>query len=915
MTQDRPGPSGTVTFLFSDIEGSSRLEQAVGTDAYATVLARHRAILRAAFDAHDGEEQGTEGDSFFVVFASASEAIRAAVDGQRGLAAEPWADGQSVRVRIGIHTGDVTRVGEGYVGIDINRTARIAAAGHGGQVVVSAATRGLVGDSLPGGVTWRDLGAFRLRDFPEPERLSQLVIDGLAADFPALRTVDARPNNLPVSLTTFVGRERELAEARRLLTTARLLTVTGPGGMGKTRFAIELAHAAATEFPDGTFFVPFEPIDDPLLVPGTIARTVGIVESGIRPPIELLVELLAGQRVLLVLDNFERLTAASPVIGDLLRAAPGLRFVVTSRAILHLSGEHEFPLDGLAVPPDLDRLTPESRIGRAGADARAIEPERLLGYDAVRLFVERAMAARPSFNLDRTNAATVARICGRLDGMPLPIELAAVRVRVLTPDAILTRLERQFELLASTARDVPERQRTLRGAIAWSYDLLDQPSQHLLDRMACFSGGCDLETAELVCGPAEEIGRDVLDGIGDLADQSLIRRSEADGEIRFSMPDTIRAYALERLEARGETELMRRRHAEAFLALARTAAPLLSGDDQRRWVERLEREHDNFRSALDWAVATPEPAIALELAFLLWRFWQKRGHLAEARRRLDDMVDRPWAKDDPAAYARLHEARGGVAYWQGDFAASIPSYQKALDLWREQDNRPEIANALYNLAFTYNIDENDQAVAPTFDMRLGRTLLEESLAIYRELGDQRGIGNVLWAVGSADMFAHKGAETLPTFAEAQAAFKSVGDRTMEAWALHMIGVVNVLIEDFATAGDAFRHAHRHFTAAGDITGQALLVDDYATLALASGDKERGIRLWAAARRIQQTLGTGLVQASIDSSPQQAWLNPEPGDATPERRAELEAEGRSWTLEEALAYGVDGVIPGATSSVG
>jgi predicted ATPase/class 3 adenylate cyclase len=908
MTIDRRSPSGTVTFLFSDIEGSSRLEQDLGTEIYATVLARHRAILRATFEAHGGIEQSTEGDSFFVVFSSASEALRAAVESQLGLAAEAWPEGRSVRVRMGLHTGDVTRVGEGYVGIDINRTARISAAGHGGQIVVSAATRGLVGEALPAGTTWRDLGAYRLRDFPDPARLSQLVVDGMISDFPALRTVDARPNNLPTSLTTFVGRERDLSEARRLLGTARLLTVSGPGGIGKTRFAIELAHAAAPDFPDGTFFVPFEPVDDPLLVPGTIARTVGIVESGVRPPLELLIELLAGQRVLLVLDNFERLTAAAPIIGDLLRAAPGLRFVVTSRAILHLSGEHEFPLDGLAVPPDLDRLTPEGRIGRAGATARAIEPERLLGYDAVRLFVERAMATRPSFSLDRTNAATVAKICSRLDGMPLPIELAAARVRLLPLDAILTRLERQLELLASGARDVPERQRTLRGAIAWSYDLLDGPSRHLLERLACFTGGWDLETAELVCGPAQELGRDVFDGIAELADQSLIRRSEADGEIRLSMPETIRLFALERLGERGETDELRRRHAGAYLDLARTAASELSGADQRRWLERLEREHDNLRSAISWAVGEPEPATALGLAFFLWRFWQKRGHFYEARLRLDDISRRPWAKDDPAAYARLLEALGGIAYWQGDFVAAIPTYRGALDIWRELGDPPQIANALYNLAFTYNIDATSTEQAPSFDMRYGGPLLEEALAIYRELDDQRGIGNVLWALGGADTFANRPAGALPLFEEARAAFKAVGDSTMEAWTLHMMGLVDVQLKDLPAADEAFRHALRHFADAGDITGQALIVDDFATLALASGDKERGIRLWAAARRIQETLGTGLVQAQVNSAGERAWLFPQPDDAAPERRAELEAEGRALTLEEALAYAVDDRLP-------
>ncbi len=909
MTTDRPVPSGTVTFLFSDIEGSSRLEREVGTATYAALLDRHREILRAAFAANAGAEQGTEGDSFFVIFPGAAAAIRAAVEAQRGLAEVDWPEGRAIRVRMGVHTGEATQSGGGYVGIDINRTARIAAAGHGGQVLVSTATRGLLGEGLPDGVAWRDLGTYRLRDFPDPERLSQLTIEGLPADFPALRTVDARPSNLPTSVTSFVGRERELTEARRLLGAARLLTISGPGGIGKTRFAVELAHAAALDFPDGTFFVPFEPVEDPRLVPGTIARAVGLVESGVRPPIELLIELLAGQRVLLVLDNFERLTAAAPVIGDLLRAAPGLRFVVTSRARLRISGEQEFPLDGLTVPPDPERMSPSQRTGHAGVAARAVEPEGLLGYDAVRLFVERAQAARPAFALDRSNAAAVARICLRLDGMPLAIELAAVRVRLLPPDAILTRLERQFELLASGARDVPERQRTLRGAIAWSYDLLDEPSQHLLDRLACFVGGCDLETAERVCGPADELGRDVFDGIAELADQSLIRRSEAGGEIRFTMPDTIRAFALERLGARGEAAEIRRRHAAAFLDLAATAARELSGEDQRRWLERLEREHDNLRSALTWAVETPDPKTALGLSFWLWRFWQKRGHLEEARRRLEDVAARSWSTDDPVAEARLMEALGGVAYWQGDFVRAIPAYETALARWRAVGDRTEIANALYNLAFTYSIDENAKVVDPTYDMRLGRPLLDESLAIYRELGDQRGIGNVLWAIGSAEMFAHKVEAPLPIFEEARAAFKAAGDRTMEAWALHMTGIVEVQLADYAAAEDAFRHALRHFAEAGDVMGQALVVDDFATLALSRGEKERGIRLWAAARRIQATFGTGLVQAQINASGQRAWLNPEPDDATPERRAELEVEGRGWTLDEALAYATDGVLPG------
>ena len=687
------------------------------------------------------------------------------------------------------------------------------------------------------------------------------------------------------------------------------MTITGPGGIGKTRFALELAALAGADFPDGTFFVPFEPVDDPMLVPDAIARAVGIVEGGARPPVEQLVEHLAGLRVLLVLDNFERLTEAAPVIGQVLRAGPGVRVVVTTRTLLHLSGEQEFPLDGLSMPPDLERLTPTQRAGRGAADSAPVAPERLLEFAAIRLFVERAMAAKPSFRLDRDNAATIARICARLDGMPLAIELAAVRVRLLSPEAILARLEKQFELLASVARDVPERQRTLRGAIAWSYDLLDDPSQRLLERLACFVGGFDLETAELVCGPAAELGRDVFDGIAELADHSLLGQSEVDGETRFTMADTIRGFGLERLEARGESDRIRRRHADAFLGLARSAAPQLSGPDQRRWLERLEREHDNLRSVLNWAVEVPQPAIALELAFALWRFWQKRGHLTEARRRLDDIAARAWARDDPAAYARLLEALGGIAYWQGDFDNAVRPYEAAVALWRDLGDRAELANAMYNLAFTYSIDFDKFARDELRSAAAGRRLLEESLGIYREIGDRRGIGNALWALGSDATFNGRMADAGPIFEEARAEFKAAGDRTMEAWALHMAGIVAVNLVDLAAAADHFGHALHHFVDSGDLTGQALVLDDYATLALTAGEKERGIRLWAAARRIEETIGAGLVQAQISAAGTPAWLVPQPDDATPERRAELEEEGRSWTLEQALSYAVDDVLPG------
>ena len=577
MTASQPIMRGTVTFLFSDIEGSTRLEQRVGTARYGELRERHRAILREAFGAHEGIEQGTEGDSFFVVFASAREAVAAAVAAQRRLAAEPWPDGETVRVRIGIHSGEAELAGESLVGLDINRAARIAAVGHGGQILLSDATRGLIQGQLPAELRLRDLGAFRLKDLLGPEHVVQVEADDLPADFPPLRTPDARPNNLPTQLTTFVGRDAELEEAARLLSTTRLLTLTGPGGTGKTRLSLQLASGVADDFPDGVFFVPLEPIRDPMLVASRIATAVGVAETGARPIAETLSTWLRDRRLLLVLDNFEQVAAAAPLVSDLLRAAPALTVIVTSRAALRVSGEQEYPVPGLPTPPDLSHLSGLDRMQLPG-ESRALDLAALSQYAAVRLFIERAVAVRPGFSVTNANARRVAAISARLHGMPLAIELAAARIKLLSPDAILARLEHQLDVLAAGARDLPARQQTLRGAIAWSYDLLDEDARRLLDRLSVFAGGCDLEAAEAVCGPASELGGELVDGLMALADQSLLKVEEAaDGEPRFPLLDTIREYAAERLAERGETGAIQDRHRDWFLALAERAATEMSG--------------------------------------------------------------------------------------------------------------------------------------------------------------------------------------------------------------------------------------------------------------------------------------------------------------------------------------------------
>ena len=648
----------------------------MGTALYAELRERHRLLLRAAFDAHGGQEQGTEGDSFFVVFGSAREALAAAVEAQRALAAEPWPDDAPIRVRMGLHSGEAGTVGGSLVGLDINRAARISTVAHGGQILASDATRALVTASLPNDVTLRDLGEYRLRDLLAPERLVQVTATGLASAFPPPRTVDARPNNLPTQLTTFVGRQAELDEARGLLDTTRLLTMTGPGGTGKTRLSLQLAGMVADRFPDGVFFVPLEPIRDPMLVAPRIASAVGVVEGGNRPVAELLQEWLSTRHVLLVLDNVEQVIDAAPVVADLLRAADGLTVIATSRASLHISGEQEYPVPGLPTPPDPTEMSGLERLNLTGGARVVLDAAAVGQYAAVRLFIERAGAVKPGFAVTNENAPAVAAISARLHGMPLAIELAAARIKLLSPEAILSRLEHQLDLLAAGGRDLPARQQTLRGAIAWSYDILDEPGRRLLDRLSVFAGGPDLVAVEAVCGPRTEIGGDVFDGVTALADQSLVRVDETvDGEPRVRLLDTIREYAAERLAERDEAGAILARHRDWYMALAEEAMPELSGADQRGWLDRLEMEHDDIRAVLDRAVAGPEPEVAIRTAFAMWRFWQKHGHLGEARRRLDAISAESWSRDDPRLRARLMEALGGVCWWQGDLASMRTAYE------------------------------------------------------------------------------------------------------------------------------------------------------------------------------------------------------------------------------------------------
>jgi predicted ATPase/class 3 adenylate cyclase len=865
-------PTGTVAFLFTDIQGSTRLLQALG-ERYPAVHDEHAAIVRRAVAEAGGTEVSTHGDAFFVAFRSPVGAVRAAVAAQRGLAAHDWSPGPPVRVRMGVHTGEGTLGGDDYVGLDVHRAARIADAAHGGQVIVSEATRGLVRHALPAGVSLRDLGVHRLRGLADTEHLHELVVEGLASDFPPPRTLDARPNNLPLQLTSFVGREKEIAEVERLLGQTRLLTLTGPGGSGKSRLALRVAAELLTRFQDGSCFVDLSPVTDPALVPAAVANALGVPEAAGRPIIEGVKEHLRHRELLQVVDNFEQVAEAGPVIEELLTAAPRLRTIVTSRVVLSLPGEQEYPVPPLHVPDP----------ARLPSDLSAIS-----AVEAVRLFAERAMAANPRFTLTERNAPVVAEITSRLDGLPLAIELAATRTKVLTPEQILSRLERRLLILTSGSRSLPERQRTLRAAIAWSYDLLDPVERRLFARLSVFAGGWTFESAEAVCDP-EGLGLDALDGLTSLVDKSLVRTTDlSGGPARFSMLETIREFAQEQLEAGDDHEPMRRRHAEHFLGLAVEAEPHLTADDQGEWLDRCDAEHANIRVALRWAIDAGEAGPAQAAAGALWRFWQQRGHLAEGRRWLEEVLAMPNGQARTAARAKALTGAGGIAWWT-DQQAARALYEEALAIERELGDPARLAEALYNQAF---------AVAGEHDLDAAGRLLDESLALFRQVGDERGVANVLVMLVVPDAMAGAWDRVVARIEEVVAISRRLGDRLHLAYILVWLAFATGRAGRPEDARATALEALELFREVDDATGMALAFLDLAFLLTWEGRHTDAVRMAGASQSQRDRAGGG---------PSPGFGGMLEGDPVAEAGAHLSEEAVKRAWQEGLAMPVQAAV--------
>jgi predicted ATPase/class 3 adenylate cyclase len=863
-------PTGTVTFLFTDIEGSTRLLQALG-ERWRPVLEDHNRLLRNAIRDAGGVDLRTEGDAFFAVFQSAPAAVAAVAAAQRALAAHPWPDDAEVRVRMGLHTGEGAVGGDDYVGLDVHRAARIAATGHGGQVLVSSTTAELVGGGLPDGMDLRDLGEHRLKDLARPERILQLSVDGLPAEFPPLRSLET-PTNLPVRRTSFVGRESEVARVKELLRGPGLLTLTGAGGSGKTRLGLQAAGGLLDEYRDGVFLVELAPISDPRLIPATVADAIGVKAEGRRPALDTLRDQVRDREMLLVMDNFEHVVAGATVAADLLDAAPRMRILATSREPLRVAGEQELPVPPLSLPD----------VGEPA------DLENLARSEAVSLFVQRATSVDPAFRLTEENAAAVAELCRRLDGLPLAIELAASRVKVLSPDAILERLEHRLELLTGGPVDLPARQRTLREAIGWSHDLLDDNERTLFRRLSVFAGGWTLESAEAVGDPKGELG--VLEVLGSLVDKSLVERMSTGTEgIRFRMLQTIREFGTEQLEEAGETGATRERHAARFLELAEAAEPHLRLVDQKPWLDRLEVEHDNLRAALRWAIDQGHVDTGLRMVGALWRFWHFHAHLDEGRQWSEEALALPGASERTARRAKALTALGGVAYWQEDLPATRRAYEEALDIARELGDRVAEAEGTYNLAYVPAYEgDNPRAIA----------LIREAHGMFEELGVPRGMADTTWLLAIVARLDGDTARARTLAEESLELHRAHGDRFGTTDALHVLGRIALAQGDLATARSVFLEALAYDEQVENRTGMGIVLDNLAAGESAEGRHLAAVRLAGASDAIKEAAGGHAPPPFIDLPDPRDSARVVLGEAAVDAAWE---EGQAMTLEQALAY--------------
>jgi predicted ATPase/class 3 adenylate cyclase len=864
-------PTGTVTFLFTDIEGSTALWERDQV-AMVSAVTRHLTLLRIAIETHGGALFKVVGDAVQAAFPTAPDAVAAALDAQRAILRESWPERvQPLRVRMALHTAAATPQEGDYLAPGLNRLARLLTAGHGGQVLLSLATQDLARDGLPPGAGLRDLGEHPLRDLYRPERVFQLLHPDIPTDFPPIRTLATRPNNLPLQPTPFLGREDQVARVVELLgrDDVRLLTITGPGGVGKTRVALQAAADVLEAFPDGVWFVDLSALDDPALVSSAIATVLGVREEGSGLSARL-TSVLGGKRLLLVLDNFERVIDATQMVSDLLAQVPGVKVLVTSRTPLHAYGEHEYPLAPLPLPDP----------------AHMPSVETLSQYEAVRLFIARAQAVKPDFAVTTANAPAVAEICFRLDGLPLAIELAAALVKMLPPQALLKRLEQRLPLLTGGARTLPARQQTMRNAIAWGHDLLAPDEQTLFRWLAVFPGGCTIEAAEAVANQDRTL--DVFAGLSSLVDKSLLRQEEgSEGEPRFRMLETVREFGLERLEASGEGSACRSRHGGYFLDLAERAGPEIVDTGDPALLDLLDREHDNLRAALAWSRDTSDHDTLLRLAGALAHFWYYRGYLTEGRRWLDQAVQTP--PDDAAARHRAWALTCGgmLANVCGETDRAAALLTESFSWWEQTGEAFGYAAARSMLGGVYVSEGRYDEAA---------TLFAPNEAYFRDIGNENLLAHVRFHLGVIAWAQGDDARARSLLQEAVEGYDRSGVPADAIDPLRYLGLVACGAGDLDAAAAWFGEMLTRLRQLGSRAALAVGLADVATLVAARGAWQPAARLFAKAEAL---LTAEAAAFSLPARDHYERAHTRATEALGKSAEVVAGAGRALTLEQAL----------------
>lgn len=814
------------TVLFAEMERSAGRSEHLAT-RYADVLADYRRLLRVAVHAQDGQEIGPCADGCVFVFARAKEGLSAAVAALRATHRYPWPADISAPGRMGLHSGQLTQGDTGRGAVDVRQAAYVCAAGHPGQILLSEATCDLVADNLPKGISLRDLGRHRLGDLGEPQAIFQVTAAGLPADFPPLNSLSLLPNNLPRQATSFIGREREMIEVKRLLSATSLLTLTGTGGSGKTRLALQVAASVLASYPDGVWLVDLASLSDPALVPQTVASALTVPERPGRSLSDTLVDYLRPKSLLVILDNCEHvLTASAQLAGTILRSCPGLRLFATSREPLRVGGEVSWRVPSLSVPDP----------GHSPA------PERLMDYEAVQLFVERAKAAVPAFKVTTQNGQALARTCHRVDGIPLAIELAAARVKVLNVEQIVTRLDDRFRLLTRGDRTAPPRQQTLRAMMDWSYALASEQERTLLRRLSVFSGGWTLEAAEAVCAYSGVQAADVLNLLAELVEKSLVVMEPSDTAARYRLLETVRQYGQEKLSESGEAAAIRTCHLDFFLALAEEAAPGMENAAQAVSTNRLDADHDNLRGGLAWSLEN-DGTKGLRLASALWRFWTARGHFTEGRRWLKATLERARA-GSPALRAKALQAAGSLAAAQNDYVEARTFCEDSLVLYRTIGDKRGAAVV---------IAEIGSALRKQGDYKAARPYLEGSLAAYRELEDRPGIAALLAQLGHDFWHEAKYAKARALLEESLSISRDLGLKRTTAFVLWSLGLVAFDRRDNENARALYEEGLSIAKELGDTSWEVRLVESIAGLAAAEGQPRRAALLLGASEALREAI--------------------------------------------------------------